>query len=131
VCTACRSEETPELLGGDDLHTALGSGPLGLVGDFPIWVSGRSRSKTYGKGYDSFVMRHRSDFPKKGSLRESCGAEQRIFKELRVIFFRLETLFSGKSSRRTLAGSLPLSHKSFLVRNSGMKQRVEPAVEIR
>src|SRR5262249_50798563 len=82
-------------------------------------VSGRSRSKTYGKGYDSFVMRHRSDFPKKGSLRESCGAEQRIFKELRVIFFRLETLFSGKSSRRTLAGSLPLSHKcstkSFLV----------------
>jgi hypothetical protein len=31
-------------------------------------VSGRSRSKTYGKGYDSSVMRYISDCPEKGPI---------------------------------------------------------------
>ena len=40
-----------------------------------VRVSGRSCSKTYGKGYDSSVMRHISDFPEKVPLRESHRAE--------------------------------------------------------
>jgi hypothetical protein len=38
-----------------------------------IRVSGRNRSKAYGKGYDSSVMHHISNFPEKKSLRESSG----------------------------------------------------------
>jgi hypothetical protein len=36
------------------------------------WVSGRKRSKTYGKGYDSSGMHNISNFPENRSLRERC-----------------------------------------------------------
>jgi hypothetical protein len=43
VYTACRGEDRPELLGGDDIYTPLGSGPLCLTRAFPIghdnWTS--------------------------------------------------------------------------------------------
>jgi hypothetical protein len=60
-------------------------------------------------------MRHVSDFPKKVPLRESCDAEQRVFKCLRGILFRVEPLFSGKSLRRGLADSLVPDYKGFLL----------------
>ena len=77
-------------------------------------VSGRSRSKTYGKGYDSSVMHHMSNFPNKASLRESCGAEEPIVNYLHVILCHIATHFSGKSSRSALVSSLALYHQGFL-----------------
>jgi hypothetical protein len=61
----------------------------------PLWVSGRSRSKTYGKDCVAICG---TTCPRTSHFGKDTDKSVRLFKDLRTMFSPVEPSFSGKLS---------------------------------
>ena len=68
------------------------------------WVSGSSRSKTYGKGAAVRDREENRTLPRRNFFGKDTDGRSRIFKELQVLLSPIEAVFSGKLSYTSLTG---------------------------